>query len=95
MITTFLTRDRVVVTDYQNRRYPIDEENVDNPAVILYDERDGGAERTLRALDTEYEKPEWPGTESIGRSATTAWRGHHSAESVGRSRPPRMPRRRT
>jgi hypothetical protein len=56
MITTFLTRDRVVVTDYQNRRYPIDEENVDNPAVILYDERDGGAERTLRALDTEYER---------------------------------------
>lgn len=41
MITTFLTRERVVVTDYQNRRYPIDEENVDNPAVILFDDPAG------------------------------------------------------
>jgi hypothetical protein len=56
MITTFLARDRVVVTDYQNRRYPIDEEKVENPAIILYDERDGGAEGTLQSLDTEYER---------------------------------------
>ena len=56
MITTFLAHDRVVITDYQNRRYPIDEEKVENPAVILCDKRDSGAERTLRTLDTEFGK---------------------------------------
>jgi hypothetical protein len=56
MITTFLTRDRVVVTDYQNRRYPIDEQKVENPAVILYEQREGGAEQTLRALDTNFRR---------------------------------------
>jgi hypothetical protein len=56
MITTFLARDRVVVTDYQNRRYPIDEQNVENPAVILYDGAGSGAEGTLRSLDTKYER---------------------------------------
>ncbi len=57
MITTFLTREQVVVTDYQNRRYPIDEEKIENPAVILFDQPDSsGAEPTLRTLDTKFDQ---------------------------------------
>src|SRR5437773_1379181 len=54
MITTFLTRDRVVVTDYQSRRYPIDEERIENPAVILHDDPGSGAETTLASLDADF-----------------------------------------
>ncbi len=54
MITTFLTRDRVIVTDYQNRRYPIDEERIENPAVILHDDPGSGAESTLASLDAGF-----------------------------------------
>jgi len=54
MITTFLTRDRVIVTDYQNRRYPIDEERIENPAVILHDDSGSGAETTLASLDADF-----------------------------------------
>jgi hypothetical protein len=61
MITTFLTRDRVLVTDYQNRRYPIDEEKIDNAAVILHDDPRATAATTLASLGAEFTQAHIPG----------------------------------
>jgi hypothetical protein len=61
MITTFLARDRVVVTDYQNRRYPSSEEKVENPAIILHDDPGAGAETALASLDASFALARIPG----------------------------------
>jgi hypothetical protein len=51
-ITTYLTRDRVVLTDYPAARYPLDEVDFRNPALIV---RDGAldANTTLAALNAQ------------------------------------------
>jgi hypothetical protein len=61
MITTFLTRDRVVVTDYQNRRYPVDEENVKDAAVVLHADPGATAATTLESLDADFHVTSIPG----------------------------------
>jgi hypothetical protein len=51
-ITTYLTRDRVVLTDYPAARYPLEEVDFRNPALIV---RDGAldANTTLGALNAQ------------------------------------------
>ena len=50
-ITTYLTRDRVVVADYREWRYPLDEVDFRDPALIVAGK---GAAPTLNALDMSY-----------------------------------------
>ena len=58
-ITTFLTGDRVVLTDYHVARYPLDEVDFHDPALIV---RDGfTADATLKALDAEFSVKRIPG----------------------------------
>ncbi len=51
-ITTYLTRDRVVLTDYPAARYPLDEVDFRDPAVIVRD-RALDADTTLSALNAQ------------------------------------------
>jgi 4-amino-4-deoxy-L-arabinose transferase-like glycosyltransferase len=59
-ITTYLARDRVVLLDYHGLRYPSDEVDAHDPAVIV---RNGGepAGPTLRALDARFTETSIPG----------------------------------
>jgi F5/8 type C domain-containing protein/dolichyl-phosphate-mannose-protein mannosyltransferase len=59
-ITTYLTRDRVVLTDYIGARYPLDEVDFRDPAVIV---RDGAppADGTLAALNARFSATRIPG----------------------------------
>jgi len=59
-ITTYLTRDRVVLTDYIGARYPLDEVEFHDPAVIV---RDGTApaDGTLAALNAQFSVKRIPG----------------------------------
>jgi F5/8 type C domain len=56
MITTYLTDERTIVTDYQERTYPLAEVAFRDPAIILRDAQGTSAEGTLRSLDTKYER---------------------------------------
>jgi hypothetical protein len=94
MITTFLGRDRVVVTDYQNRRYPIEEGKVEDPAfstMSLTAARRGRCVGWIRSSG----RRGWRGIGSTGRSTTTACIARHWRAMAGRSRPPRIPKMRT
>ncbi len=51
-ITTYLTRDRVVLTDYPGLRYPLDEVDFRDPAVIVRKDT-APAEPSLAALNAE------------------------------------------
>jgi hypothetical protein len=51
-ITTFLSGDRIVLTDYYGARYPLEEVEFADPALIVRD--DGSANKTLKALDAEF-----------------------------------------
>ena len=59
-IATYLTRERVVLTDYNGARYPLDEVDFRDPAIIV---RDGtpAADETLAALDAKFSVKEIPG----------------------------------
>ena len=52
-ITTYLTRDRVVLTDYGAERYPLDEVDFHDPAIILR-ASGGPAEGTLASLNATF-----------------------------------------
>jgi hypothetical protein len=59
-ITTYLTRDRVVLTDYNGARYPLDEVEFRDPAVIVRD-RAAPADGTLAALNAQFSVKRIPG----------------------------------
>jgi hypothetical protein len=50
-LVTYLTRERVVLTDYHELDYPTDEIELSNPALVL---KDRSAEKTLRALNATF-----------------------------------------
>jgi hypothetical protein len=52
-ITTYLTRDRVILTDYIAARYPLDEVDFRDPAVIVRDDAPP-ADGTLTALNASF-----------------------------------------
>ncbi|HSD11307.1 MAG TPA: discoidin domain-containing protein [Candidatus Binatia bacterium] len=59
-ITTYLTRDRVVLTDYFGARYPLDEVEFRDPAVIVRDSAPA-ADGTLAALNARFSVRRIPG----------------------------------
>jgi hypothetical protein len=59
-ITTYLTRDRVVLTDFSGQRYPLDEVDFHDPALILR-ESAGSADGTLASLRAAYSVSHIPG----------------------------------
>ena len=61
MITTYLTDERVVVTDYRERTYPSNEAEPRDPAVIIRDQRGATAATTLRSLDAGFSRVRIPG----------------------------------
>jgi 4-amino-4-deoxy-L-arabinose transferase-like glycosyltransferase len=61
MITTYLTDERVIVTDYHERTYPLAEADPRDPAVILRDQPGATAATTLRSLDARFSRTRIPG----------------------------------
>jgi hypothetical protein len=59
-ITTYLTKDRVVVADYKEWRYPLDEVDFRDPAVLVRDD-ELPAEGTLASLNARFSKTPIPG----------------------------------
>ncbi len=59
-ITTYLTRDRVVLTDFSGERYPLDEVDFHDPAVIVR-ESAGTADGTLASLHASFSASHIPG----------------------------------
>jgi hypothetical protein len=59
-ITTYLTRDRVVLTDYFAQRYPLSEVDFRDPAVIVRDSAPAAA-GTLAALNARFSVEHIPG----------------------------------
>jgi hypothetical protein len=59
-IATYLARERVVLTDYNGARYPLEEVDFRDPAIIV---RDGtpAADETLAALDAKFSVRQIPG----------------------------------
>ncbi|MBI2963756.1 MAG: discoidin domain-containing protein, partial [Deltaproteobacteria bacterium] len=59
-ITTYLTRERVVLADYTGGRYPVDEVDFHDPALILR-ESNASADDTLDALGASFAVSRIPG----------------------------------
>jgi hypothetical protein len=61
MITTFLTHERTIVTDYHERTYPLGEVDSREPAVILSNASGATAATTLQSLDASFSATQIPG----------------------------------
>jgi len=59
-LATYLTRDRVVLTDYAGARYPLDEVDFRDPAVIVRESAPSAA-KTLAALNATFSERRIPG----------------------------------
>jgi 4-amino-4-deoxy-L-arabinose transferase-like glycosyltransferase len=57
-ITTYFTQERVILSDYQERYFPLSEVAFRDPALVL---TDGDAAPTLRALDARFGESRIPG----------------------------------
>ena len=57
-ITTYFTQERVILSDYQERYFPLREISFRDPALVL---TEGDAAPTLRALDARFDESRIPG----------------------------------